>query len=487
MGNDEVQNSSNTTPAQTARPAKRLKSDKRVAALFCSDSTGHVNPMLGLASALIEAGWEVHFYIPKKAKELVEGVGATWRPMGEEELTIRGAAESVVENNLGLVIPSREINMLPFQVMPATLAVLPYLLVSVSKLQPRFVIYDACAPWGKVLAELLRIPGISCMTALPTPMAVRDSFWKDASADGWKVLSAVSSTLKAAYGISFNPNHSYMSYAPFTVVCAFRFWHKGEEDFDKTQFHYWGPLISKRQGSTAVPGCDSVKKLLSDKSIGRDGQKPLIFCSLGTVTTGPGFALFGSAVEDYYKKLLKAASSPELSHVAFVFAVGARAEVSEEKGDDGIMRIVSLFGETVPQNVVVARSIDQPKLLLRANVFLTHCGQNSTNEALLAAVPVVVAPFFGDQIDNARRFLELGCGLEASFHDDLSTASSFKPNLNRVTPKFLADTFSQILKESKFSTAMANVNEKLMAQTSQNTISEKILSIINYADSFSSK
>merc|ERR1712194_160977 len=114
-----------------------------------------------------------------------------------------------------------------------------------------------------------------------------------------------------------------------------------------------------------------------------------------------------------------------MPEVSFIFAVGKKAEIVEEGGDVGMPRIVELFERYVPDNVVVARAVDQPKLLARANGFLTHCGQNSSNEAIVAGIPVIVAPSFADQIENALRFQELGCGLVQSFHADLKQVSGF--------------------------------------------------------------
>jgi len=147
-----------------------------------------------------------------------------------------------------------------------------------------------------------------------------------------------------------------------------------------------------------------------------------------------------------------------LPHVTFILAIGKVAYVAEQGVADGVKRIVTLFGENVPENVVVARAVDQPKVLQRANGFLTHCGQNSCNEAILAAVPVITAPFFGDQIGNALRFDELGCGFAQSFHPDLTSvpdlAKGWAPDLSLVTPASLAASIHRLLAEPQFQEAM---------------------------------
>jgi len=172
-----------------------------------------------------------------------------------------------------------------------------------------------------------------------------------------------------------------------------------------------------------------------------------------------------------------------MPEVSFIFAVGQKAEIIEEVGDDGMRRIIELFERHVPENVVVARAVDQPTLLARANGFLTHCGQNSSSEAILAGVPVVVAPFFGDQIQNALRFQELSCGLAQSFHSDLKCAGGFNmcPDLDLVTPESLANAMRRVLEEPQFAAAM----QKLRAQEQDEVgapIQEKVSSLVASLD-----
>ena len=52
----------------------------------------------------------------------------------------------------------------------------------------------------------------------------------------------------------------------------------------------------------------------------------------------------------------------------------------------------------------------QIEVLSHADVFLTHCGMNSVNEALSLGVPMVAMPFMNDQLTNGRRIEELGVG-----------------------------------------------------------------------------
>ena len=64
----------------------------------------------------------------------------------------------------------------------------------------------------------------------------------------------------------------------------------------------------------------------------------------------------------------------------------------------------------IPENIRAYSFVPQIEVLGHADVFLTHCGMNSINEALSLGVPMVAMPFLNDQITNARRVVELGLG-----------------------------------------------------------------------------
>lgn len=69
---------------------------------------------------------------------------------------------------------------------------------------------------------------------------------------------------------------------------------------------------------------------------------------------------------------------------------------------------------TLPANVRAYSFVPQVQVLRHADVFATHCGMNSANEALTAGVPMVCLPVMNDQIGNAARLVELGVGRRVS-------------------------------------------------------------------------
>ena len=64
----------------------------------------------------------------------------------------------------------------------------------------------------------------------------------------------------------------------------------------------------------------------------------------------------------------------------------------------------------IPGNMYAYSFVPQLEVLKHADVFLTHCGMNSINEAISDGVPMVAMPLMNDQLSNARRIVELGIG-----------------------------------------------------------------------------
>ncbi|SES78472.1 glycosyltransferase [[Clostridium] polysaccharolyticum] len=74
------------------------------------------------------------------------------------------------------------------------------------------------------------------------------------------------------------------------------------------------------------------------------------------------------------------------------------------------MRHIEGLGD-IPENIVVAASVDQMAVLKKADVFLSHCGMNSVNESLYFEVPLVMFPQTNEQTGVARRVEQVGAGV----------------------------------------------------------------------------
>jgi len=71
---------------------------------------------------------------------------------------------------------------------------------------------------------------------------------------------------------------------------------------------------------------------------------------------------------------------------------------------------IESLGE-IPDNFVVKEHVDQVSVLQFADVFITHCGMNSVNEALYNGIPLVLFPQTTEQKGVANRVKELNAGV----------------------------------------------------------------------------
>lgn len=457
--------------------------DSRVAAFFCTDCLGHLNPMLAIAESLVRDGWHIHFYCPIRVRPAVELVGAYWQHLGHDDLDIYQLARSVINCQLDLATP-QEVNSLPFAVVPAAVGLMPYLISSVSELRPYFIMFDAAAPWGHLLAQYLSLPSVSCISALPMPMVERAEHSHCFSVEAQEVLHASTTFIRSTWRLDYDHNHSYTTYAPSTIVASSRIWHKGHKEFPPEKFHYWGPLMPEKRVFLNQEH-EHLMSLFSHLPDLGSSRQPLVFCALGTVVTGFSFPKYGVAVSDFYCKLMQAATL--MPQIRFVLAVGQSAELLEsvlcEGPDDwspsGEKRVIRAFKHIVPKNVLIVRSADQPTVLKHTTVFVTHCGQNSCNDAIANAVPVLACPFFGDQATNARRFTELGCGLVQSYLRDVRAGlGSFQPDLSLITASSIAESIQRLLAEPDFRSNMQHLQDEQTTECGT-TLDEKLKRLLS--------
>ncbi len=111
-------------------------------------------------------------------------------------------------------------------------------------------------------------------------------------------------------------------------------------------------------------------------------KPPIVYISLGSIISNKGF----------YKECIRAFGDTDMSVIL----------------NTGRIQPATLG--KLPANIHAYPFVPQLEVLNHADVFLTHCGMNSVNEAMSRGVPMVCMPFINDQIANANRIVELGIG-----------------------------------------------------------------------------
>ena len=142
------------------------------------------------------------------------------------------------------------------------------------------------------------------------------------------------------------------------------------EEFDYRRYKFIGPSIIKRAQKNNIP-FDKLKE-------------KVIYISLGT--------LFNTSL-NFFKNCLKAFKDIDMS---IIMSIGKTVNIKD-------------LG-TIPKNFLVYQIVPQLEVLKRSDLFITHGGMNSVNEAIYYGVPLVTVPQFADQPTVAMRLEELGLG-----------------------------------------------------------------------------
>lgn len=89
-----------------------------------------------------------------------------------------------------------------------------------------------------------------------------------------------------------------------------------------------------------------------------------------------------------------------------------------------------------PDNFIIEQSFPQQQLLDYVDLFITHSGMNSVNEALFHGVPMILLPHHIEQKMVAKSV----CELEAEILLDIK----------KITPDKLCQAANQLLIDSKY-------------------------------------
>ena len=175
------------------------------------------------------------------------------------------------------------------------------------------------------------------------------------------------------------------------IIFTSRFFHLRGETVDKT-FYFVGPSKEDR----AIDPNFKFEK---------DPNKKLIFISLGTIH---------NENRKIYLTCIDSFKNSEKYQV--IMSIGTATESAS-------------LGE-IPNNFSIFNYVPQHQVLKLADIFITHGGINSTQEALYNNLPLIVLPQKFDQFDVAKRIEELGAGISLSGKD--LTVELLKETINEI-------------------------------------------------------
>lgn len=308
--------------------------------------SGHVNPTLPLTRELVQRGHQVTYVNAEEFREKIEKTGAEFVPYPDFPVDIDAQKKKTT----------------CFQAA-----------------------YDTCmaleGPFDLLIYEMFFYPGIEIARkkGIPCVRQFSQPAWSEQMVQDADLAFRLSLRLidvqvmgkkKAAY---MGLEHGTMDDAvlhdrpDLNIVYVPEMFQKHRESFDDS-FLFLAPPQKNQMGKSDIP----YEKM----------KHPIVYISLGSIISNRGFC----------KECIRAFGCKEMSVIL----------------NTGRIKPETLG--KIPENIYAYSFVPQIEVLEHTDVFLTHCGMNSVNEALYAGVPMVAMPFLNDQPANAKRVVELGLG-----------------------------------------------------------------------------
>jgi len=315
--------------------------------------TGHVNPTLGLAKAFVDGGHDVTFILTDDWKEAIQKTGAQYIPYD-----------------------NFPINPTPFELRRLSFKSAYETAYRIGK-DFDVVVYEMLFFLGKNCADRLGLPSIRLFSTFALDNELLNRFVYT----GGPLMGLLKSNTIRKWitdmligNITIGSEDLLSEIAEDVPGLNFVFTTKefqvNSEKFSDSNFKFIGPSISARNN-------DERLKISHSNS-------PLIYISLGSMLNNS---------KGFYKRCIEAFRN---ENVSVIMSIGKKVNIED-------------LGE-IPSNVKVYSCVPQLQVLENADLFITHGGMNSVNEALYFGVPMVVLPLATDQPTIADRIVELNLG-----------------------------------------------------------------------------
>ncbi|MBK7050651.1 MAG: hypothetical protein IPH54_07575 [Rhodoferax sp.] len=361
-------------------------------------SVGHVNTLLSIASQMKDDGHSVRFLVPY-VKGIRTGIQIFDTAIEVPHRIRRNGLDvdclppdlSVIWNSLLLPFKSghgetiHAFNMFFLAVEHYARCVLRF----VERYKPDILVSDFAFPAASLAAEIAGIPyAVIYHSGLPfrgdgippfgSGLPIGDNYAN--SDDGYvrrenQLLNRIDKRMNAARrALGLTPTEPDILRRPYSpwlnLVVSGAHMEAPRNNLTDSTF-FIGPCFGKRAEEAF-----SFDPFRSDKF--------KIYVSLGTV--------FNNKPE-VFRKIMRALDTSD--YQVIISAGGAYQKLQRDR---------------VSQNAIVYKSVPQISVLNRIDLFISHGGNNSTNEALASGKPIIVMPVGGEQADNASRVVYLGVG-----------------------------------------------------------------------------
>lgn len=372
-------------------------------ALFSVPGHGHVNPTLALAQELIARGERVIYYQSEEFRSVIEATGAIFRCYESDawkrflpHLTSTLTGKPNLVDRVGKMATLAK----------ESIREMPLLLEQMVADQIDCVLYDRTFMQGIIISKALHLPAVQ----LSPSFMVNEQAFKQLARQmtendrpdpkWWAMLNEELARECETYKLPRFTFQELMTHVEnLNIVFLPRTFQPGGETFNE-RYVFVGPSVPTQRYYSG------------DFSLERLDKRPLLYISLGTAFNDWA---------DFYRICFDAFAQTGWQ-VVLSFGTRIDPEVLKEP----------------PANFLIAPHVPQLEVLSRADLFISHCGMNSTMESLWFGVPLVVVPQMIEQEINAHRVQELGLGL--ALDKETLTAEKLRAAVEQVVrdPDFRA-------------------------------------------------
>lgn len=328
---------------------------------------GHVNVTLPLVRELVQRGDEVTYFSSPAFADKVAATGAIPRSYEQMEAfaQTRQGSHAIHQGTL---------------VAESTHALLPEVFAAVEAERPDYLMFDMSAPWADIAGRRYGIPALASFPHLPF-------YWRMVGDDGrifskllasvkpgeghWRQLQKQTYRIIKDFDLRSPADINVLSSsAEMNIVFSSRYFQPYADKFDDS-YVYVGPEVDINRPETPM-------------EIRKTADQKLIYIAVSTVY---------EADMTFFEKCIAAFADPRY---AVIMSIGRSVDPAD-------------LGE-IPGNITAVQYTPQLQILQAADLFITHGGMNSINEAITFGVPMIVIPGTIEQTVNAARIEELHGG-----------------------------------------------------------------------------
>src|SRR5580704_6832107 len=220
---------------------------------FSFPAHGHINPTLPVIRELVHCGEEISYFGTQRFANAIRQTGAHFCPYTERV--------HMPEHGPG---PFGQVSTTLETLLDFCGAVLDDHLDAVRKLHPTHVMFDSFAPWGRMVAQLLRLPTIASVPSILINRAIdlrygasQERVPEDprltAEWCAWFRARCHSRLLGHHLPEPLTPPQLLQTYGDLNLVYTSRFFQPLAEGFDEGRFQFVGPCCEFRPDAPAFP------------------------------------------------------------------------------------------------------------------------------------------------------------------------------------------------------------------------------------------